>query len=239
MRIHRLITILLMVESKGLVKAKDLAETLETSTRTIYRDIDTLCEAGFPLTTSTGPNGGISFMTHYKLNLKNIHEEDIVSLFLGGMGVKLGPKGLSAFLKLDKAIDPSLKEELQVVSKHFYLDEDSWWDEERHRFDPDLLVEAVRSHLKLTLHYVNKDGQTSNRTLHPYGIVISEGEWYVVAFCEKAQEIRTFKCSRMIHCHLSKSPFSIPADFNLERHWKSRKEAFIKACRENEKEHPL
>lgn len=234
MRIHRLIAILLTIESKDVVKAKELAERLETSTRTIYRDIDTLCEAGFPLTTSTGPSGGISFMPNYKLNLKNIHEEDIVSLFLGGMGVKLGPKGLNAFLKLDKAIDPSLKEELQVVNKHFYLDEDSWWDEDRHRFDPDLIIEAVRGHFKLNIHYVNKDGKTSNRILQPYGVVVSEGEWYVVGLCEKAEEIRTFKCCRMIRCHLCKSTFEAPANFDLEAHWKLQKAAFIKACKETE-----
>ncbi|WP_405174246.1 HTH domain-containing protein [Paenibacillus sp. FSL H8-0261] len=49
MRLHRLIAILLLVESRGKMKANDLAEALETSVRSIYRDIDVLAEAGIPL----------------------------------------------------------------------------------------------------------------------------------------------------------------------------------------------
>jgi predicted DNA-binding transcriptional regulator YafY len=51
-----MISILLLIEAKGKIKAKDLAEELETSIRTIYRDVDSLCEAGMPLTTNTGPS---------------------------------------------------------------------------------------------------------------------------------------------------------------------------------------
>lgn len=62
MRLHRLIAILLLVESRGKMKANDLAEALETSVRSIYRDIDVLAEAGIPLLSTPGPNGGISLM---------------------------------------------------------------------------------------------------------------------------------------------------------------------------------
>lgn len=58
MRLHRLIAILLLIESRGKMKASELADALETSVRSIYRDIDVLAEAGLPMVTSTGPNGG-------------------------------------------------------------------------------------------------------------------------------------------------------------------------------------
>lgn len=95
MRVHRMISILLLVEAKGRIKAKELAEELETSVRTIYRDVDALCEAGIPLTTDTGPNGGIHFLEGYTVGIKNLNGEDIINLYLNGMGVKADKQRVS------------------------------------------------------------------------------------------------------------------------------------------------
>jgi len=70
MRVHRLIHILMKLDQDGKVKAHELAKELEVSSRTIYRDIDVLCEAGYPIMTTTGQNRGISFVDGYKLNLE-------------------------------------------------------------------------------------------------------------------------------------------------------------------------
>ncbi|AOK90456.1 hypothetical protein AOU00_11820 [Paenibacillus polymyxa] len=70
MRLHRLIAILLCIESRGRMKAKELALALETSVRSIYRDIDLLAEAGVPIVTASGPKGGIYLMEGYTANLK-------------------------------------------------------------------------------------------------------------------------------------------------------------------------
>jgi hypothetical protein len=89
MRLHRLIAILLLIESRGSIKTKELADALETSVRTIHRDIDILCESGIPITAATGPNGGIRFIEGYYVNINNLHCDDIISLFLCGIGVVL------------------------------------------------------------------------------------------------------------------------------------------------------
>lgn len=69
MRVHRLINILMKIDQEGKIKAHDMAGDLEVSSRTIYRDIDVLCESGYPIVTTTGQNGGIAFIDGYKLNL--------------------------------------------------------------------------------------------------------------------------------------------------------------------------
>jgi predicted DNA-binding transcriptional regulator YafY len=68
MRLHRLLGIIMLIDSRGIMKAGKLASILETSERTIYRDIDILCEAGIPITSIPGPNGGYSFMENYRIN---------------------------------------------------------------------------------------------------------------------------------------------------------------------------
>ena len=68
MRLHRLLGIIMLLDSRGTMKAVALAKILETSERTIYRDIDILCEAGIPILSIFGPSGGYSFMEGYKIN---------------------------------------------------------------------------------------------------------------------------------------------------------------------------
>ena len=65
MRLHRLLGIIMLLNSRGIMKAGDLAKILETSERTIYRDMDTLCETGIPILSVPGPSGGFSFMEGY------------------------------------------------------------------------------------------------------------------------------------------------------------------------------
>ncbi|MFD2878558.1 helix-turn-helix transcriptional regulator [Paenibacillus rhizoplanae] len=81
MRLHRLIAILLLLESRGKMKANELSIALETSVRSIYRDIDVLAESGIPLVSTTGPNGGISLMEGYTVNLRRLQGEEVVQLF--------------------------------------------------------------------------------------------------------------------------------------------------------------
>lgn len=83
MRLDRMILVLLLIRSKGKVKAKELALDLETSVRT-----DALCEAGIPLIADNEPNGGIYFMEGYDVGIKNLQGEDIINLYLNGMGIK-------------------------------------------------------------------------------------------------------------------------------------------------------
>ena len=62
MRLHRLIGIIMLLGEKGTVKARELSSILEASERTIYRDIDILCETGIPIISIPGPQGGFSLM---------------------------------------------------------------------------------------------------------------------------------------------------------------------------------
>lgn len=241
MRVHRMISILLLIEAKGKIKAKELAEELETSVRTIYRDVDALCEAGIPLTTDTGPNGGIHFLEGYTVGIKNLNGEDIINLYLNGMGVKadkqsdMAMKVNSALLKFQKNMSTELNKDLNTVRKRFYVDDVPWWGEKRKLHNIDIIMQAVWQSKKLRIAYKKHGGEITKRDIRPYGIVINEMNWYMIAYCEKSNDIRTFKCERITECQCQIEEFIVPENFSVEEFWKKSKKLFISECSQGEK----
>lgn len=126
MRLHRLIAILLLIESRGKMKANELADALETSVRSIYRDIDVLAESGIPMVTTPGPGGGISLMEGYSINLQKLHGEEVVNLYLTGMGIPFdaqtesGLKLRNALLKLENTLPAAYQEDIHKAKTRFY-----------------------------------------------------------------------------------------------------------------------
>lgn len=241
MRVHRMISILLLIEAKGKIKARDLAAEFETSVRTIYRDIDILCEAGIPLTTDTGPNGGIHFVDGYTVGIKNLQGEEIINLYLNGMGIKadrqsdMAMKVNTTLLKLQKNLSSELNKDLNTIKNRFFVDDTPWWGE-KHRFhNIDIIMKSIWQCEKLSITYENIRNEKSCRTIRPYGIVVKENDWYMIAYCEKSNDVRTFKCERITKCEYLDENFIIPGDFSVEEFWQKNKLSFINECSEKEK----
>ncbi|MGG4445163.1 helix-turn-helix transcriptional regulator [Brevibacillus porteri] len=240
MRLHRLIAILLLIESRGKMKAKELAIALETSVRSIYRDIDALSQAGIPIAATSGPSGGIYLMEGYTVNLKHLYVDDVVHLYLTGMGIHVGQdtetghKLTSALLKLEKTLPQTYRPDIEKAKKRFYFDETPWWEERVVIPHLEVLRAAVWRSSKVVIAYRKMDGSSSSRTVCPYGLVVKKTEWYLVAYCENAQEIRTFKCERIPSVHVLEEACEIPESFSLAGYWTNQEAAFKQACREVE-----
>ncbi|HUT75517.1 MAG TPA: HTH domain-containing protein [Armatimonadota bacterium] len=104
MRLHRLLAVLVLLESRGQLKARELAEALETSERTIHRDLATLCEAGIPIQAIAGPTGGFRLMEGYTNHLPQLHPNEAVGLFLRGIGMDPSEQR-EAHVDLQRALD--------------------------------------------------------------------------------------------------------------------------------------
>lgn len=240
MRLHRLISILLLIEAKGSIKAKELADKLEISARTVYRDIEELCQAGIPIAATSGPNGGIHLMEGYSVGISHLQEEDIINLYLSGMGIQpdrqsdMGVKINNALLKLEKNLSKKQNIDLSNIKKRFHFDETPWWGEYQPLQNLDALMHSVFRSRKLEITYEKPNGELSERRIHPYGIVVKRTEWYMIAYCERSKEIRTFKCERIAKSRSLNEGFSLPEDFSLEQHWKKSEAVFKDACAERE-----
>ena len=238
MRIHRLISILLLIESRGKIKAKELASKLEISVRTIYRDIDILNEAGIPITTTTGPNGGINFIEGFSVNINKLQEGDIMNLYLASLGIKpdiysdFGVKLQNSLLKLEKNVDFKYSNNFEKARNRFYFDNNPWWGEHTKVLYIDVLVNSVLQSFKLIINYAANENNKTTRVIHPYGIVVKRSDWYIVAYCEKRKDIRTFKCERIIKAEKLQEKFSIPLQFNLSDYWNTIEQSFKRACLE-------
>lgn len=233
MRVHRLIRILMKIDQEGKVKAYDMAEALEVSSRTIYRDIDVLCEAGYPIITTTGQNGGIAFVEGYQLNLNqtddtlkalitNLYampeQERLISALESGMNLK--------YMSSNKVSDENKQKIL--------IDKKSWWEETSTEIDIQSIMEALFIQKKLNIQYTQRDGTKSDRIIAPYGLVLKYTTWYLVAYCYTRHEIRTFNCSRMKFLSLLSESFTIPDDFVLKSYWALSIKAFKESRKESE-----
>lgn len=240
MRLHRLIAILLLIESRGSIKARELAVSLETSLRTIHRDIDILCESGIPVKTTTGPNGGISFMDGYGVNLNNLHCDDVISLFLCGIGVRPDEDSESrmhlkqTLLKLESSLPPEYIPDIKIAKERFFFDATPWWKEKSPVTHLDTLRKSVWQTKKLEIQYKKINGEVSYRTILPYGLVVKTMNWYLIGFCEKSQEIKAFKCERITEAILTDIRFDYPKEFCVEDFWKSSTKEFKESRFENE-----
>jgi predicted DNA-binding transcriptional regulator YafY len=240
MRLHRLIAILLLIESRGTIKTKELAEALETSVRTIHRDIQILCESGIPITTATGPNGGVRFMEGYTANINSLQCDDIISLFLCGIGVRpvehseSSLKLKTALLKLEKSLPAKYLPDIRMAKERFFFDPEPWWDERQPVEHLDLLRKSVWNSKKIEICYRKVNGELSQRIVHPYGLVVKMMNWYLVGYCEKSCKIAVFKCERIVKAVIIDDSFLYPDDFCLETFWNNSSTDFKTACSEKE-----
>ncbi|HEX8918904.1 MAG TPA: HTH domain-containing protein, partial [Chloroflexota bacterium] len=131
MRAARVLDMLLLLQRRGRMTARELAETLEVSERTILRDVDAFSEFGVPIVTTRGTGGGIELMDGFQTRLTGLTGEEALCLFLVGQPalahrLGLGVPTRTARNKLLSAIPPRLAAEADSLSDWFLHDPDPW-----------------------------------------------------------------------------------------------------------------
>ena len=109
MKSYRLLSILLLLQTRGLVPAAELAERLEVSVRTIYRDIEALSASGVPVYAERGRHGGISLLPGFRTDVTGLTADESRALFV------LAAQGAHAALGLDEALGSALRKVMAAL----------------------------------------------------------------------------------------------------------------------------
>ena len=131
MRADRLLSMLMLLQTRGRMTARDLAEELEVTQRTIYRDLNALSAAGVPIFAERGPGGGISLIERYRSDLTGLNQDEIRALFMLGMPPALAELGLdqdlkAALLKLAASLPADSLGDEQRVRQRIHIDLFPW-----------------------------------------------------------------------------------------------------------------
>jgi predicted DNA-binding transcriptional regulator YafY len=229
----RLISLLLLLQSRRQCSAPVLAERLEVSERTIYRDVDALAAAGVPVYAERGANGGIVLADGYRRALTNFSEDEIRSLFVSGASplADLGlERGLDRALeKLHGGLAGVQQRAAEKSRSRIHVDQRRWNQPEPPREILIALRRAVWDDRRIRVRYEDRNGTPSTRTLDPLGLVSKAGVWYLVAL--HTDELRSFRVDRIRSAHELPERFERPASFDLERYWRESSARFNEASR--------
>ncbi|OCT11340.1 transcriptional regulator [Paenibacillus pectinilyticus] len=222
----RLLAIVLELQRNQVLRAEDLAAIFETSVRTIYRDIQALSEAG--VSVIGAPGQGYSLMEGYFLPPVSFTVEEAVTLLIGTDFIEhwfdahYGSKSRASRGKIEAILPEPIRSETSRIRKNFRLLASA---EDIARMQEKAYLEAIRRAIleerKIRFRYSKRiaegDGNRENvRTVAPYGLVLHQGSWVLVARCELRQNIRHFRLSRMSELIELEDRFMLPADFLLD-----------------------
>lgn len=224
MRADRLISILMLLQSRGQMTARRLADELEVSERTIYRDVEALSGAGVPIYAEHGPGGGLGLVDSYRTNLTGLNEGELHALFmvLSSPGpldrLGIGRDLKSAMQKLSAALPDVRRVSEETIHRRFYLDW-SWWF---HAQEPVPYLSTVRQAVweerRLHLRHLTYLLYPTELEVEPYGLVAKAGIWYLVA--GMSGRARVYRIAWLLEAALLDEHFDRPPDFDLATFWK-------------------
>ncbi|XID91202.1 helix-turn-helix transcriptional regulator [Paenibacillaceae bacterium WGS1546] len=242
MRADRLLTILSLLQTRGRMSTRELAERLEVSARTVHRDMEALSAAGIPVYAERGSRGGWALSEGYRTRMTGMTTEEIRSLLLlhsSSIVRDLGLQGPSesALLKLLAALPAAARRDAEYVRERIHVDGAGWRDASPARnAHLHAAQEAAWEQRLLRIAYRGWDAaRATARTVKPLGLVAKQGVWYLVAETgdpakpsgEDADSIRTFRISRFEEARVLDETFERPADFRLETYWERSTERFL------------
>ena len=223
MKFEIMVSILLELLSKRTVKANYLADKYGVSTRSIYRYISSLENAGVPIYTVRGNNGGFSVVDTYRLssNYLTAKEFDKIISVLTAFADGVPDKTVNEIILKLKATIKKDTSGFDLKAGNLIIDAGPWGDTVGYKAKLTVLEQAIDECAKLLITYHDRKGKISERIIEPHVIVFKQGLWYVYAYCHLRNEFRFFKTGRIEKATILKEKFirrdlskmDLPLDF--------------------------
>lgn len=181
MKIERLISIIFKLLNNEILSASSLADEFQVSSRTIYRDIETICAAGIPVVSYQGTNGGFGIIQGYKFDKSLMGSFDILNLItvLNSLSSIFEDKKVEYTIERLKSLDVNGDNVLMI-------------DLENNRTEPNSLMDlrkAIHIRRVIRFDYVNNKSEFTSRKIEPLRLHYKFRNWYLYGFAENVRII--------------------------------------------------
>lgn len=223
MRADRLLSVLLLLQSRGTVTAAEVAEELEVSERTARRDLEALAMAGVPVYSRQGRGGGWQLVGGARTDLTGLTADEARALFLvAGPASEATPQVKAALRKLVQALPEPFRPSAEAASAAVVIDPNGWGHGAAgERPAPPHLADLQRAVIEgdqVDLGYVDRTRAATTRRVHPLGLAAKRQVWYLVANTENG--MRTFRVDRVTAVEPTGRPVVRPDGFDLAEAWR-------------------
>ncbi|MGW9169158.1 helix-turn-helix transcriptional regulator [Agromyces sp. NPDC055658] len=242
MRADRLVATLLVMQARGRVTARQLAEELEISVATARRDLEALSAAGIPVYPQPGRGGGWQLLGEGRTDLSGFTAAEARALFLL-FGPRAGEseEARSALRKVLRALPATFRAEAEAAAESIVVDSGGWdapATRPSHRVE--VLQAAVVERRVVRFTYTRWGGEPASRTVRPLGLIDTRGTWYLIAdrvphdsadVPPDVADRRSYRVDRMADVEALAERFEPPADFDLDVAWADLRAAAQRARR--------
>lgn len=222
----RMVNIMIHLQANGKMKAQELAQILNTDTKTIYRDIESLRAANIPVDSEPGRYGGYYIPRYFYLKMPKLTPHEIAVLFFAGE-ILIKENGFfyenyfrSALSKIKNCIkfeDIDLsKNELSSISYEIDTLRTKLWENTFYIIEQSIVQQKT---IEVEYYTLSRD-KTSKRLLDPYHLIYKNGAWYLIAYCHWRKSIKIFRVDRIKNINRTKKTFSPQKDFSLTEYLK-------------------
>ncbi len=229
-RIDRLVGIVLMLQSKRVVRAQDIATRFDISLRTVYRDVRALEEAGLPLSAEAG--SGYSLVEGYHVPPVMFTQDEAAALYIGAeLVAHLTDESLrknieSALMKVRSVLPEERKEYLEKIQSTTAVFVRPM--PVRDGFVSDVITQlqdALARSVLIEIEYYSGYANTiTQRIVEPHGLVFYADYWHMIGYCRLRKDFRDFRTDRIKSVKVHDMKFT-SRDFSVKEFFKSRQEA--------------
>jgi predicted DNA-binding transcriptional regulator YafY len=221
----RLLSLILLLQSRSSWKAAELASELNVSERTVHRYMLMLDEMGIPLYSERGPYGGFSLVRGYKLPPLLFTAEEATVLYMGAnlvrevWGRTYEDAVTAVTAKLDNVLPDDLRQEVARARQSLVVGgltarDYRPWEATIHKLRQ--CIGDRRCALLSYRAFARQDD--TDRVVEPYALTLQWGLWYLVGFCHLRQALRTFRVDRIQEVRPLEEHFSMPRDFSVREY---------------------
>ena len=220
----RLLSLILLLQSRSGWKAGELCLELGVSERTVHRYMGMLEEMGIPVYSERGPYGGFSLVRGYRLPPLLLSAEEATVLYMGANLIKelwgqtYRDAATAVTAKLDNVLPDDLRQEVARARQSLVVGELTARDYRSWEPTIHTLRECIAARRCVRLLYRDFAHENTDRVLEPYALTFQWGLWYLVGFCKLRQALRTFRLDRIQQMSPLQESFTLPRDFSVREY---------------------